>query len=153
MENHFRIRSAEAADAAAIWAVERLAFTDPWSLAGIGEMIRAANHHTLVAETDGTVAGYLVARVVRDEGEILNLAVTPERRRRGVGRELLTAGLAWLEAGGAREVYLEVRESNDVALAMYRARGFRPVGLRADYYRNPREDALVLRCLLPPERE
>jgi ribosomal-protein-alanine N-acetyltransferase len=45
-------------------------------------------------------------------------------------------------------VYLEVRQSNAAALAMYRARGFRPVGVRTDYYRNPREDALVLRCLL-----
>jgi len=152
MENHFRIRPAETADAAAIWAVECRAFSDPWSLSGIGEMIRAASTRTLVAEAGGTVAGFLVARAIRDEGEILNLAVLPEHRRRGLGRELLTAGLNWLREGGAREVYLEVRHSNEAALAMYRARGFRPVGVRTDYYRHPREDALVLRCLLA-ERE
>lgn len=149
MDERFRIRSAEISDAPAIWAVERLAFSDPWSLAGIGEMIRAANTTTLVVDTSGAVAGYLVARAVRDEGEILNLAVVPEHRRRGFGNELLTAGLAWLREAGAHEVYLEVRQSNAAALAMYRARGFRPVGVRTDYYRNPREDALVLRCLLP----
>ena len=148
MENHFHIRSAETPDAAAIWAVESRAFSDPWSLSGIGEMLESANTRTLVAEADGAVAGFLVARSIRDEGEILNLAVLPEHRRRGLGRELLTAGLDWLSKGGVREVYLEVRQSNAAALAMYRARGFRPVGVRTDYYRNPREDALVLRCLL-----
>jgi ribosomal-protein-alanine N-acetyltransferase len=148
MENHFRIRSAETPDAAAIWAVECRSFSDPWSLSGIGEMIESANTQTLVAESDGAVAGFLVARSVRAEGEILNLAVLPQHRRRGLGRELLTAGLDWLRKGGVREVYLEVRQSNAAALAMYQARGFRPVGVRPDYYRNPREDALVLRCLL-----
>lgn len=148
MENHFHIRSAETPDAAAIWAVESRSFSDPWSLSGIGEMLASANTRTLVAEADGAVAGFLVARSIREEGEILNLAVLPEHRRRGLGRELLTAGLDWLSKGGVREVYLEVRQSNAAALAMYRARGFRPVGVRTDYYRNPREDALVLRCLL-----
>jgi ribosomal-protein-alanine N-acetyltransferase len=148
MENHFHIRSAETPDAAAIWAVESRAFSDPWSLSGIGEMLASANTRTLVAEAGGAVAGFLVARSIREEGEILNLAVLPEHRRRGLGRELLTAGLDWLSKGGVREVYLEVRQSNAAALAMYRARGFRPVGVRTDYYRNPREDALVLRCLL-----
>ncbi len=78
-------------------------------------------------------------------GEVLNLAVAPAWRRRGVARALLDQGLEVLSARGAGEVFLEVRVSNQAAQALYVAAGFRPTGMRADYYRNPREDALVLR--------
>ena len=89
--------------------------------------------------------GYLVGRDVAGSGEILNLAVAPEHRRAGLARALLAEGLKLLSSRGAEEVFLEVRSSNTAALELYRAAGFRPVGMRADYYRNPREDALVLR--------
>ncbi len=148
-----RIRRADSADVSAIAAVEHGAFSDPWTLAGIREMVEASGNRAFVAEVSGEVVGYVLARAVRSEGEILNLAVLPPFRRRGLGGELLDAGLAWLEGDGAKEVYLEVRESNDSALALYRARGFRPVGMRTDYYRNPSEDALVLRRLLPGQRQ
>jgi ribosomal-protein-alanine N-acetyltransferase len=75
--------------------------------------------------------------------------VVPEWRRRRIGRLLLDAGLEALLGRGAEEVFLEVRESNAGALALYQAAGFRAVGQRAAYYRSPREDALVLRTDLP----
>ncbi|MGH7559909.1 MAG: ribosomal protein S18-alanine N-acetyltransferase [Gemmatimonadales bacterium] len=153
MDDHSLIRRAESADASAIWQVERGTFSDPWSLAGIREMVEARATRTFVASSEGAIVGYVMARVSRPEGEILNLAVLPAHRRRGLGRTLLDTGLGWLEEHGAREVYLEVRESNAAALALYRARGFRPVGMRPDYYRNPREAALVLRCLLQASRQ
>lgn len=155
MDDRFRIRPAEPADAVAIWAVERAAFTDPWTRSGIREMLETPGCGTLVAE-DGSaeeLAGYVMARVSGAEGEILNLAVLPGRRRRGCGGALLDAGLAWLRDRGAREVYLEVRESNAAAIALYQARRFQAVGTRPDYYRNPRESALVLRCPLLPGRQ
>ncbi|HSB53274.1 MAG TPA: ribosomal protein S18-alanine N-acetyltransferase, partial [Gemmatimonadales bacterium] len=78
-------------------------------------------------------------------GEVLNLAVAPEHRRRGIGGALLEAGLKAFRRRKVDEVFLEVRESNHSAQALYLARGFRPVGQRSAYYRNPKEDALVLR--------
>jgi [ribosomal protein S18]-alanine N-acetyltransferase len=81
-------------------------------------------------------------------GEVLNLAVAPEFRRRGIGGALLDAGLAAFRRRKVDEVFLEVRESNIEAQALYIGHGFRPVGQRSAYYRNPREDALVLRLAM-----
>ncbi len=101
---------------------------------------------------DDEITGYLIAREAGGSGEILNLAVDPPRRRGGVGGMLLDAGLAVLRRRGAEEIFLEVRESNIAAQALYLGAGFRPVGQRADYYRNPMEDALVLRLGPSPQR-
>jgi ribosomal-protein-alanine N-acetyltransferase len=98
-----------------------------------------------VAEIDKVIVGYLIAREAGGSGEILNLAVDPPQRRGGIARALLQSGLAALRRRGADEVFLEVRESNLAAQALYLSAGFRPVGQRAGYYRNPLEDALVLR--------
>ena len=101
-----------------------------------------------MSETGRGLAGYLIGREAAGSGEVLNLAVAPEFRRRGVGGMLLESGLAVFRRRRASEVFLEVRESNRSAQALYIARGFRPVGQRASYYRNPKEDALVLRLPL-----
>ena len=90
----------------------------------------------------------MIGREAAGSGEVLNLAVAPEFRRRGIGGALLEAGLAAFRRRRATEVFLEVRESNRSAQSLYLARGFRPVGQRASYYRNPKEDALVLRLPL-----
>jgi ribosomal-protein-alanine N-acetyltransferase len=100
----------------------------------------------LLAELkSGQLSGYLVARAIDQEGEILNLAVAPERRRNGLGGKLLEAGLDALKTRGVADVFLEVRASNEAAIAMYLAHGFRPMGRRQEYYRKPVEDAMVLR--------
>lgn len=99
----------------------------------------------LVAEADARIGGYVVALDAADEGEILNLAVAETGRRRGLGRALVQAIVDALGARGVREVYLEVRESNAAARALYAAFGFKDVGRRKGYYRRPVEDAIVLR--------
>ena len=99
----------------------------------------------LVAEVGEGVAGYVVALDAADEGEILNLAVAEGGRRRGLGRALVEAIVAALSERGVRQVYLEVRESNAAARALYAAFGFKDVGRRQAYYRRPVEDAIVLR--------
>ncbi len=144
----FRVRPAQAADVAALVTLERRCFADPWSETSFREAVDAGVTFGLLAEADESVAGYVIAREAGDTGEVLNLAVAPERRRRGLARTLLDAGLDRLAARGVTEVFLEVRESNAAARALYGAAGFRAVGLRVGYYRNPREDALVLRCEL-----
>jgi ribosomal-protein-alanine N-acetyltransferase len=148
MDVPYRIRSAGLADAAALVAIERRSFSDPWSEPSFREALGSDWTFGLLAETTRGVAGYLIGREAAGSGEVLNLAVAPEFRRRGIGAALLEAGLAAFRRRRATEVFLEVRESNVSAQAMYLARGFRPVGQRAAYYRNPREDALVLRLPL-----
>ena len=153
MDASYQIRRATVADVTAIAAIERTCFSDPWTVGGIAETIQYGTARAFVAVDSTGVAGYVMARISGEEAEILNLAVLPKVRRRGLARQLLTTGLAALAESKVAEVYLEVRQSNDAAIALYQGFGFRPVGLRSDYYRNPREDALVLRVALAPMRE
>ena len=148
MDARFRIRPAALADAATLVAIERRCFSDPWSESAFREALASEWTFGLVVEGGRGPAGYLIGRVVAGSGEVLNLAVAPEFRRRGLGGAMLEEGLAAFRRRGATEVFLEVRESNHSAQSLYLARGFRPVGQRAAYYRNPREDALVLRLAL-----
>ncbi len=148
MDAPYRIRSAALADAPALVAIERRCFSDPWSEAAFREALASEWSFGLVAERGRRAAGYLVGREAAGSGEILNLAVAPEFRRHGVGGKLLEEGLGAFRSRQASEVFLEVRESNHSAQSLYLARGFRAVGQRAAYYRNPREDALVLRLAL-----
>ncbi len=148
MDARYRIRPAVPADAKALVALERRAFTDPWTEASFHEALTSGWTFGLVAETSRGTAGYLIGREVAGTGEVLNLAVAPEYRRRGIAGALLEAGLAAFRHRRVDEVFLEVRESNRSAQALYLSRGFRPVGQRAAYYRNPKEDALVLRLAL-----
>jgi ribosomal-protein-alanine N-acetyltransferase len=103
-------------------------------------------HAICLAATDagGVLRGYAAGTIVADEAEVLNLAVAPAFRRRGVARALLAALLDALEARGARSLFLEVRASNSAALALYRAFGFRELGRRIGYYRAPHEDAITM---------
>lgn len=118
-------------------------FADPWSTQDFRDCVSFALF--LVAEADDNVVGYAVALEAADEGEILNLAVAEAGRRRGLGRALVEAIVAALSDRGVRQVYLEVRESNAPARALYSEFGFKEVGRRRAYYRRPVEDAMVLR--------
>jgi [ribosomal protein S18]-alanine N-acetyltransferase len=150
MDAHYRIRPASLADVPSLTELERLCFSDPWSAAGIRETIQYETARTFVAEDENQIVGYVMARISGEEGEILDLAVRPDLRRRGIGRQLLLSVWNALGSEGVRELYLEVRESNRAAIELYRGHGFRPVGLRPRYYRNPAEDAIVLRAALSP---
>ncbi|MGH7530457.1 MAG: ribosomal protein S18-alanine N-acetyltransferase [Gemmatimonadales bacterium] len=146
-----RIRPAEAVDIPAVHGIERVVFTDPWP----PDDFRACLMYGaifLVADLENRVGGYLVARATADEGEILNLAVAPEGRRRGMGRALVRRALGELVRHGVRDVFLEVRESNAGARALYAAHGFAEVGRRPRYYRRPVEDAIILRAAIVAAR-
>lgn len=97
-----------------------------------------------VAESEGAIAGFLVARRIGGDLEILNLAVRPEARRRGIGHALIQFAFAWGKQFDAKSTFLEVRASNRVALRFYKQHGFEETGRRPLYYSNPVEDALVL---------
>lgn len=150
MDARYRIRPASLADVPSLAELERVCFSDPWTAAGIRETIQYETARAFVAEDQDAIVGYVMARISGEEGEILDLAVRPELRRRGIGRQLLLSVWNALGNEGVRELYLEVRESNRAAIELYRGHGFRPVGLRPRYYRNPAEDAIVLRAALSP---
>ena len=143
-----QIRPATPADTTRLAELERICFSDPWSPAGIREMVSATHTIALVALIKSSIVGYAIARWAADSGEILNLAVDPEHRREGIAARLIDGLLEGLEGRKVREVYLEVRESNAAARTLYQGRGFTVAGMRRAYYRYPTEDALVLRLPL-----
>jgi len=126
-----------------VHAIEQRVFADPWSTQDFRDCVSYALF--FIAEDQGRIAGYVVALDAADEGEILNLAVGEGGRRRGLGRALVEAIVAALSERGVRQVYLEVRESNAAARALYAGFGFKDVGRRQAYYRRPVEDAIILR--------
>jgi [ribosomal protein S18]-alanine N-acetyltransferase len=128
-------------------AIDRLIAVSPeagqWSAAGFfssesqGVVVRIAENH-------GAILGMVAVRMVAAEAEILNVAVSPEFRRQGIGQLLIDYALAEARSAGAKKVFLEVRESNVAARALYARLGFSEAGRRRGYYRNPVEDALLL---------
>lgn len=161
------LRPATAGDLDAVVMIERVSFSDPpWSRRSFASLLDdrrvrftvacapadVRNAEAGAAEAGHAVVGYVVMWLVADEAELANLAVAPDRRRMGIGRYLLDSAMAEALAGGARSLYLEVRESNVAARALYGGRGFLAVGRRPAYYRNPAEDALLLRYQPPQER-
>jgi len=98
----------------------------------------------LTAEASGEVAGFVIGRQVRDEAEVLNLAVDPDHRGNGEGGTLLRAAVAEFRKRGAGRVFLEVRESNAAGISFYEKHGFSKAGRRDGYYRDPVEAAIVM---------
>ena len=125
-------------------ALERRSFAEPWDVATLAALLaRPAVGAWTLDDPPGEALAFLTFQRAADEAEILRLGVPPELRRRGHGRRLLERFLDWARAEGIARLFLEVRESNAAALALYAAAGFRPVGRRPGYYRDPPEDALL----------
>jgi ribosomal-protein-alanine N-acetyltransferase len=125
--------------------LERLCFSDPWSENSIRYELTNPLSYWLVAVEDGRVAGYVGSQSVLDEADMMNIAVHPDFRRRGVAQSLVEGLVAGLKEKNIRCLTLEVRASNDPAISLYQKLGFAQVGRRPNYYRNPKEDALILR--------
>ena len=140
-----RIRPAVAQDLDAIHSIEMSSFAVPWKRDGFRELILGGTATVVVAESDNGIAGFAVSYVAADEAEIANVAVAKTARRAGTGRALVDHVIADAQRRGAAMVFLEVRESNVAARALYAARGFVELARRAAYYENPREDAVVMR--------
>jgi ribosomal-protein-alanine N-acetyltransferase len=145
MDVPWRIRRARIADTDHIAWIEARSFTDPWPREGVRAVLSSRTVTALVAESGAQVIGYAIARDAADVAEILDLAVSTEWRRAGVATALLRELIETLERGGVREIFLEVRESNRAARALYLAHGFSLAGRRPRYYRKPVEDAMLLK--------
>ena len=132
----------------AVAELERFCFSDPWSEKSIASELNNKLALWLVAEEDGRVAGYIGSQTVPDESDMMNVAVHPDFRRRGIAETLVNALCDVLKEQGSVSLTLEVRASNDPAKALYEKLGFALAGRRPNYYRNPKEDALILRKML-----
>lgn len=138
------IRKMRAADVSEVVEIERMSFTTPWSEAAfLGEILKLYSL-TKVAVLEGKIIGYICVEHIMDEGHILNLAVHPDFRRRGIGTKLMEEVLDELKKNDCRYLYLEVRFSNLGARKFYESFGFRVVGIRRDYYTSPIEDASLM---------
>jgi ribosomal-protein-alanine N-acetyltransferase len=147
-------RRAGPADLPAVLAIERASFGVPWSEAAVRpELVDDGRHLPVLAVVGDHVAGFALIWVIVDELHLVNFAIDPAFRRRGVGRALLEEIFRLARERGLLRVTLEVRESNEAARALYRGFGFVEVALRPDYYPDTRENALIMLCELsgPPE--
>jgi ribosomal-protein-alanine N-acetyltransferase len=143
------VRQIETRDTEAIVAIQsaspEIAQWTAWDYARVAQGEMAG----WVAQEEGRIVGFVVVRRIASDLEILNLAVQPEARRRGIGTSLLQETLAWGRTFKAEKALLEVRASNLAALRFYERHGFEVTGRRPRYYTAPIEDALLLGLARP----
>lgn len=133
-------------DVPAVARLESASYLFPWSEGIFRDCLRA-RYHCLIAEAGEACIGYAIMSLGAGEAHVLNLCVAEQCRRQGLGADLLEQLMEDATSAGAREMFLEVRPSNTVALHLYRSRGFAHIGVRRGYYQavGGREDAVVLR--------
>ncbi len=141
------IRRLTYADLPQVIAIERRAFPTPWSLAMFVLELSKSSGICLTASLDGRMAGYLICSRYADVWHVMNVAVDPELRRRGVAVAMLERLVA--DVGEDASLTLEVRRTNTAALRLYERFGFRTAGVRRRYYQDNGEDALVMWRNLP----
>ena len=140
-----KIELMNASHVAQVAEIEKICFSDPWSENSIASELQNSLSLWLVAEENGVVQGYVGSQTVLDETDMMNIGVHPDHRRQGIGEALVDALVVALADRGSRCLTLEVRASNIPAQSLYAKKGFAQIGKRPGYYRNPREDALILR--------
>lgn len=125
--------------------LEKLCFNDPWSVNSIASELNNHLSLWLVAIEDERVVGYVGSQTVLGETDMMNIAIHPDYRNRGIAVKLISELIQELIRQGSHGLMLEVRASNEPAKSLYSKLGFETVGIRKNYYRNPKEDALILR--------
>ncbi len=125
--------------------LETVCFSDPWSEKSVASELTNPLSLWLVAMDGETVAGYIGSQAVEGEADVMNIAVHPDYRRRGIARELVNRLVTALAERKNYSLALEVRQSNAPAIALYESLGFHQVGMRPNYYRNPRENGLIFK--------
>lgn len=138
------IRRSRPEDAAMIAAAEAEIFPDPWSERDITSQISSEGSMCYTALVDGRIAAYLIGRVIAPEGEIYRLATLPKYRRRSIAYRLLDYAVKTERGRGLELLFLEVREKNAPARALYSSYGFREISTRKSYYKNPNDNAIIM---------
>jgi len=135
----------KASHVAQIAQLETICFSDPWSEKSIASELDNKLSFWLTAMDGDRLAGYIGSQTVMDETDMMNVAVHPDFRRKGIAEALVNTLVEELKKKGSHCLTLEVRASNSPAISLYEKLGFSEIGRRKNYYRNPREDALILR--------
>ena len=138
------IRRARPHDVAEIAAAEQLIFSDPWSERDVLSSIATEGSMCYAAVRDGKLCAYILGRIIAPEGEIYRIATLPEYRKRGIAYRLLDYAVKTERGCGLESLFLEVREQNAPARALYLSYGFREVGVRKNYYKNPLDNAIIM---------
>lgn len=127
-------------------ALEQLCFAEPWSESALELLCREGGLGVVIPADDAneTAKAYGGMTLVLDEGSITNIAVRPDMRRKGLGRAVVKALIEQAHTLGISDIYLEVRVSNEAAIALYRTLGFAIVGTRKGFYKHPAEDAFTM---------
>ena len=125
--------------------LEKICFSDPWSETSIASELNNKLSLWMVAIDNEKVVGYVGSQTVLWETDMMNIAVHPDYRKQGIGTALIVGLIGALELRGSHSLMLEVRASNISAISVYEKLGFSEVGRRKNYYRNPKEDALIMR--------
>jgi ribosomal-protein-alanine N-acetyltransferase len=146
----FRLNKLTESDLDRILEIEQLCFSHPWLRENFLIDLHSKSSCCLAARVKEEPVGFIIGWFVMDELHILNLAVEPGHRRRGIGRKLLSALLTRARKRDCRWATLELRASNKTARELYRGFGFRPVAVRKGYYRRPKEDAVLMLMDLDP---
>lgn len=137
------IRSMTAADLDEVLAIEQASFMTPWKREHFESELSGKHSFPFVAVCEGRVAGYVCLMSLFEEAQILDIAVSPEQRGRGIARLLMVHACAVAREHKAEVLSLEVRSSSSAAIGLYQSSGFRQVGIRTNYYDNS-EDAILM---------
>lgn len=148
----YRIVALHASHISEIAALEAASFSAPWDEVSIrGELDNPLALWLIAEDEKGSVLGYVGSQSCFEDADILNVAVAPEARRRGIAESLMLELERCLLPKGVEKITLEVRASNAPAIALYRKIAYQQVGIRKNYYEKPREDALILQKSLLSE--
>lgn len=134
----------EPKDIPAIAEIEKEAFSIPFKEKDFLDIYESEISNVLVAKNSSTVVGYVSFTIIIDECQIINFATKNEFKRQGVGKSVMEALLAHGEKQGVKKYFLEVRESNIGAIALYEKYGFVPVGISKGHFSSPRENAVLM---------
>ena len=133
-----------AADIPAVYALELICFTAPWTMEAYLDELENPTSFYFTAKIDGEVVGFGGMWAIVDEAHIVTLATSPAHRRHGIGRQLLTALMAMAAQLDIKEITLEVRIGNTPARNLYESFGFQSLAIRKNYYPDNGEDGVIM---------
>ena len=139
---HFDILRPELVES--LYELETLCFTVPWTKQAFENELNNPNAHYVLLTEDDAVIAYCAFWQAADSADITNVAVHPDYRRKGLGKQVLQRALEDAQAHGIAQLFLEVRISNEAAQALYTSCGFTRVGERKKYYADNQEDAVIM---------
>lgn len=140
------LRTMTAADLSTVHAIEQASHPTPWPMKGLQESLHS--HHAYVLEQGDELLGFAFVQRILDEAHLLDIAIAPSRRGQGLGRELLRRLMDEVLVDDISIWFLEVRVSNQAAIALYQSLGYNELSIRRNYYEGAtgKEDALLMAC-------